>query len=299
MAQITKTGYVFVLDRRTGEPLHRVEERPVPNSDIPNEQASPTQPVPTLPAPFAMQRIKRDELFGLTPVDRLACRRRFDSLRYEGPFTPPSEQGTLQMPSALGGGNWGGAALDPRSNTLVVKTQNLATIIKLVPADIEETRDPGPPVEFLKKPLNQTPYRLDGEFFLSPLGIPCTPPPWGELVAIDLDSGEQLWRRPLGRYPLTGGIRTQESWGSPNVAGPLATAGGVVFIGAGMDSVFRAIDVATGETLWQDQDLPAPAMAVPMTYRHKGQQYVVVAAGGNALAETKQSDAIVAYRLSH
>ncbi len=297
VAQITKLGFVFMLDRRTGEPLHPVEERPVPKSNIPNERASPTQPVPVTPAPFARQQINPDDMFGLTPVDKLACRRRFDALRYEGLFTPPSEQGSIQLPSALGGGNWGGASLDPRSNTLIVKTQNLATIMKLVPADPAETRPTGPPVEFLKKPLNQTPYRLDGEFFLSPLGIPCTPPPWGELVGIDLDSGEHLWRQPLGRYPITDGVRTQASWGSPNVGGPLATGGGLVFIGAGMDSTFRALDTTTGELLWQDEDLPAPAMAVPMTYQHDGHQYVVVAAGGNGLAETKQSDAIVAYRL--
>ena len=155
----------------------------------------------------------------------------------------------------------------------------------------------GPPVEYLKKPLNQTPYRLDGEFFLSPLGVPCTPPPWGELVAIDLDSGEHLWRRPLGRNPV-GPFNTPEDWGSPNVGGPIATGGGLIFIGAGADSAFRAFALKSGEELWADTDLPAPAMAVPMTYMSGGHQYVVVAAGGNGLAGTVQSDAIIAYRLA-
>lgn len=297
LAQITKTGFVFLLDRRSGEPLYPVEEVPVPRSTVAGEAASPTQPRPIAPPPFARQRLQRENLFGVAFFDRIACQRRFDELVYEGLFTPPSEQGTLQFPSSLGGGNWGGAALDPRSNTLVVKTSNVASTVRLLAADPDEVRPVGPPVEFLKKPLNQTPYRLDGEFFLSPLGIPCTPPPWGELLAIDLDRGTQRWRRPLGRVPF-GPFRTPAAWGSPTVGGPLVTGGGLVFIGAGADAVFRAMDLETGAVLWEDDALPAPAMAVPMTYETGGRQYVVVAAGGNALAGTAQSDAIVAYRLA-
>lgn len=296
LAQITKTGYVFVLDRRNGEPLHPVEEVPVPQSQVAGELSSPTQPRPILPAPFARQSLQKSELFGLFYFDRKACEKRFDELRYDGLFTPPSEQGTLQFPSSLGGGNWGGAALDPRSNTLIVKTSNVASTVQLIAADPAVERPVGPLVEYLKKPLNQTPYRVDGEFFLSPLGVPCTPPPWGELVAIDLNSGEHLWRQPLGQNPV-GPFHTPAEWGSPTVAGPIVTGGGLIFIGAGADSTFRALDISSGEQLWADTDLPAPAMAVPMTYMAGGQQYVVVAAGGNGLAETAQSDAIIAYRL--
>lgn len=296
VAQVTKTGFVFIFDRLTGEPVHPIEERPVPASTIANEKASPTQPVPTLPKPFARQRLSADEMWGVTFLGARACRKRFEKLVYEGPFTPPSLAGTVQIPSALGGGNWGGAAIDPASGVLIVKTQNLATIVKLVPADIDEQRPVGPPVEFLQKPLNGTPYRLDGEFFLAPSGIPCTPPPWGELVAIDLASGKHLWRKPLGRYPVSV-LKTPEDWGSPNVGGPIVTGGGLIFIGAGMDNSFRAIDLDTGEILWEDRKLSAPAMAVPMTYSIDGVQYVVVAAGGNSIAGTEQSDELVAYRL--
>jgi quinoprotein glucose dehydrogenase len=296
VAQVTKTGFVFVLDRRTGEPVHPIEEVPAPPSSVPGESAAPTQPVPVLPKPFARQQMTEEDLWGIGYFDKRSCRKRFRQLRYEGIFTPPSVEGSVQMPSALGGSNWGGAAIDPATGVLIVKTQDLATILLLVPADINEERPAGLPHDFLKKPLNRTPYRLDGEFFLSPLGIPCTAPPWGEIVAIDLASGEHLWRRPLGRVQF-GFLRTPESWGSPNVGGPIVTGGGLIFIGAGMDSAFRALDLETGEVLWEDDDLPAPAMAVPMTYQIRGQQYVVVAAGGNALAETRQSDAIVAYRL--
>ena len=297
VAQVTKTGFVFVFDRRNGKPVHPIEERPVPASDVPNEKSSPTQPVPTLPQPFARQTIGDDDIWGLSVFDKRACEERFAKLRYEGMFTPPSVQGSVQFPSALGGGNWGGAAIDPATGVLIVKTQNLPSITRLVPADIDEVRPEGPPTEFLKKPLNGTPYRLDGEFFVSPLGVPCTKPPWGELVALDLAKGDHRWRKPLGRYPLAVG-RAPASWGSPNVGGPIVTAGGLVFIGAGMDTVFRALDLRTGDLLWEDSDLPAPAMAVPATYETGGRQYVVVAAGGNALAETKQSDAVIAYRLA-
>jgi quinoprotein glucose dehydrogenase len=297
VVQITKMGFVFVFDRRTGEPLFDIEEIGVPETDVPGERTAPTQPRPVKPKPFARQDISEEDIWGLTFWDRGQCRETFSDLRYDGLYTPPSLQGSLQLPSALGGGNWGGAAVDPHTGTLVVKTQNLATIIKLVPADIDEERPLGPPVEFLQKPLNGTPYRLDGEFFLSPFGVPCTPPPWGELIAIDLNSGDHLWRRPLGRIEI-GPFKTPKSWGSPNVGGPIVTAGGLIFIGAGMDSAFHALDMSTGETLWTDSALPAPATAVPMTYMIDGVQYVVVAAGGNGMAGTTQSDAVIAYRLS-
>ncbi|MFK7956333.1 MAG: pyrroloquinoline quinone-dependent dehydrogenase [Lysobacterales bacterium] len=296
VVQVTKTGYTFMFNRLTGKSIFPISEIAVPTSSIATEKASPTQPAPGLPAPFARQELSREDLWGITFLGKQACQKRFDQLRYEGLFTPPSIEGTLQIPSALGGSNWGGAAIDPGSGLLIVKTQNLASIIRLVPADPDKTRPAGSPLEFLKKPLNGTPYRLEGEFFLAPSGIPCTPPPWGELVAIDLSSGKQLWRRPLGRYPVSM-LKTPEEWGSPNVGGPIVTAGGLVFIGAGMDNTFRAISSKSGATLWEDKNLPAPAMAVPMTYQVDGTQYVVVAAGGNALAETQQSDALVAYRL--
>ena len=295
--QITKMGYVFVFHRITGEPIFAIEDIQVPASDVPGETASPTQPRPVKPAPFARQSLSRDEIWGLTAIDRESCLSQFDQLRNEGIFTPPSTQGTLQIPSALGGGNWGGAAYDQSRNLLIVKTQNLASVIKLVPADPNEERELGSPLEFLQKPLNETPYRLEGEFFVSSLGLPCTPPPWGELVAIDLSIGEQVWKRPLGAVPV-GIFSLSEDWGSPNVGGPIATASGLIFVGAGMDNAFRAIDSETGEELWIDDDLPAPVMSVPMTYELDGEQFIVVTAGGNALAETELSDAIVAYKLA-
>ncbi len=291
--QQTKMGWLFVFDRATGTPVFPIVERKVPASDVPGDVASPTQPVPTGIAPFAHQTLTRDSLFGLTPIDRAQCQQQFDQLRYEGMYTPPSIKEALLFPSALGGGNWGGAAYDPGSNLLIVKAENLATRIRVIPKDQPDAAYPGK--DYLNRPLVGTGYRIEGELFTSPLGLPCTPPPWGTLSAIDMDSGKLVWQMPLGRIQKVG-IKSPASWGSPNVGGPMVTAGGLIFVGATMDNEFRALDVANGRELWRTT-LPAPGMAVPMTYQVGGRQFVVIAAGGNARVGGAQSDALVAYAL--
>jgi len=202
------------------------------------------------------------------------------------------------FPSALGGGNWGGAAYDPGSNLLVIKAENLATVIKVVAKQDPAAEDKLPPRDYLTRPLQGTPYRVEGELFSSPLGVPCTPPPWGTLAAIDMDTGKLRWKIPLGQVRRAG-INAPESlgWGSPNVGGPILTASGLTFIAATMDSKIRAFETRTGRELWQSE-LPAPGMAVPMTYAVQGRQYLVIAAGGNAMVETRISDAVVAYTLA-
>jgi quinoprotein glucose dehydrogenase len=291
----TKMGWLFGFERDTGRPLWPIVERPVPASDVPGESAAPTQPVPQGMAAFARQTMRRDELFGLTPIDRAACQRRFDDLRYDGMYTPPSVRGSLLFPSALGGGNWGGAAYDPASNLLVIKAENLATVLRVIRKQDPAKEDAVPGKDYLTRPLQGTPYRIEGELFVSPLGIPCTPPPWGTLAAIDLGTGEIRWQIPLGQIRRAGvTVPRTANWGSPNVGGPIVTASGLVFIGAAMDQKLRAIDVKSGRELWTG-DLPAPGMAVPMTYLTGGRQFVVVAAGGSATAGTKTSDALVAF----
>ena len=293
----TKMGWLFGFNRLTGEPLWPIVEQAVPKSDVPGELASRTQPVPKGMAPFARQTLTRDSLFGLTPIDRLACRRQFDRLRYEGMYTPPSVQGSILFPSALGGGNWGGAAYDPTSNLLVIKAENLATVIKVVPKQDVTKEDQQAPKDYLTRPLVGTPYRVEGELFQSPLGIPCTPPPWGTLAAIDLASGQVRWKIPLGQIKRAGVTIPQGvQWGSPNVGGPITTASGLTFIAATMDAKLRAIDTATGRELWS-ANLPVPGMAVPMTYQAGGKQFVVIAAGGNAQVGTALGDYLVAYAL--
>ncbi len=297
VVQITKMGTVFVFRRDTGEPLFPIEERPVPASDIPGERASPTQPTPIGIRTFARQAFTADDVWGMTPWDRGKCRDMFQQLRYEGPFTPPSLRGSLLIPSNMGGGNWGGAAYDPSRNLLIVKSNNLGTIAKLVPLDSPEARGK-PDLSDRSRTMAGTPYRIESERWLSPWGAPCVPPPWGEITAIDLGSGETKWRHPLGQvsvgpYKL---FKAPAAWGSPNIGGPIVTGGGVAFIAATMDSMIRAFDIDTGRELWRDK-LPAPGMAVPMTYTAGERQYVVIAAGGNTLPATRLDDAIVAYAL--
>jgi quinoprotein glucose dehydrogenase len=293
----TKMGWLFGFDRGTGAPIWPIVDRPVPPTDVPGDRAAPTQPVPTGIAPFARQVMKREELFGLTPLDKLACQRTFDNARYDGMYTPPSVKGSILFPSALGGGNWGGASYDPKSNLLVIKAENLATLIKVVPKKDQKAEDAAPGVDYLTRSLVGTPYKVEGELFQSPLGIPCTPPPWGTLAAIDLDSGKLKWQIPLGQVKRAGvTIPDGAGWGSPNVGGPITTAGGITFIGATMDSRLRAIETATGKELWS-AELPVPGMAVPMTYAVNGRQYVVIAAGGNAQVGTKIGDYLIAFAL--
>jgi quinoprotein glucose dehydrogenase len=299
VAQITKMGTVFVFRSDNGEPLFPIQEIPVPQSDITEERTSPTQPRPLLPAPFSLQRITEDDVWGLTFWDRKKCLASFRSLRYEGPYTPPSLQGSLVLPSTGGGGNWGGVAYDPGRNLLVTKSQNYGFVFRLVPLNSEEARgkaDANP----MSREMIGTPYRVEGYRWLSPLGVPCTPPPWGELTAMDLATGETRWRIPLGQVSVGpfGMFKTPAAWGSPNIGGPAITGGGLVFIAATMDGRFRALDVETGSELWRT-DLPAPGMAVPMTYEAgpDRRQFVVIAAGGNVLAGTRLNDAIVAFAL--
>jgi quinoprotein glucose dehydrogenase len=293
IAQVTKTGFVYVLNRLTGQPLFPIEERAVPASDVPGETTSRTQPFPILPEPAARQHITRADLFGLTWLDRAACRATFDSLRYDGIFTPPSLRGSLEYPSSAGGANWGSAALDPDNQILIIRTQNIGSIIRLRPAAERQDRDSLSSSS--DRPLWGTPYLQKNGYFVSPLGIPCTPPPWGELTAIDLRTGKTLWKTPLGQF-RKGVLRLPEQWGSPGAGGPMVTAGGLVFVGASADPELRAFDSTDGKLVWET-GLPAPAITVPMSYRIDDRQFVVVAAGGSAFAGTKLSDAVVAYSL--
>ncbi|MEQ8508779.1 MAG: pyrroloquinoline quinone-dependent dehydrogenase [Rhodospirillaceae bacterium] len=292
----TKMGWLFTFDRDTGEPIWPLEEMPAPETNVPEDEAAPTQPIPTLPVAFAGQKINRDDLFGLTPFDKAWCQSEFDKMRYEGLYTPPDFREALLFPSALGGGNWGGAAFDPGSNTLVIKAENLASRLKVVPkgdtADEDVTR-----IDYLTRPLKGTPYAVEGEIFMSPLGIPCTPTPWGTLAAIDMNSGQMKWQIPLGqvkRFGIT--VPASFGWGSPNIGGPIVTGSGLIFIAATMDEKIRAIDLTSGDELWQ-ANLPYMGSSVPMTYMADGRQYVVIAAGGTSRVTENLGDALVAFAL--
>jgi quinoprotein glucose dehydrogenase len=302
--QATKSGMLFVLHRETGEPVFPVEERPVPASDIPGEEAFPTQPFTALTPPLSPHGMRLEDVWGIDDVERSACLAAVGGLRNEGIFTPPSTAGTLMLPSNIGGAHWGGVAVDPGRGIAVVPVNRVAAVLQLIPReefDLAASRaeDARLGFDFEYNGMVGTPYVMRRRILTSPSGLPCSPPPWGTLLAVSLETGARLWEAPLGS--MAGALepelaaRVRPEWGSPNLGGPIATAGGVVFIGAALDRSLRAFDVETGRELWRGA-LPASARATPMSYRlASGEQLVVVAVGGGDLFG--EGDHLVAFRL--
>jgi len=297
VAQATKMGLVYLLHRETGESLFPIEERPVPRSDVPGERASATQPFPTLPPPLVPHQLTPDEAWGLTPWDRGKCREALRALRYDGIFTPPSLQGTLLYPGGAGGTNWGSVAFEPERGLLILNTSRVPHTVKLIPrAELDAVREANPGEEIA--PQTGTPFGMQRGLLISPLGTPCNPPPWGQLHAIDLATGAIRWEVPLGTTRDLAPVPIGLALGTPNMGGPIVTAGGLVFIGAAMDDYLRAFDVASGRELWKGR-LPAGGQATPMTYRlgEDRRQYVVIAAGGHGKMGTRLGDSLVAFAL--
>jgi len=293
---VTKTGLVFVLDRDTGEPFLPIEERAVPQNPVDGEVLSPTQPFPVNTPPVVPNILDPNDAFGVTLWDKRACAAKLNALRHEGLFTPVSEQGTLLYPFTGGGANWGGSAYDPTRNLMIINMNSAGHAVALH-KEINRKSDleaPGHADEFA--PMEGTPYGMTRTLVASPLGLPCVPPPWGILAGVDLDSGEIVWRKPLGttRDLAPGGISLK--FGVPNFGGPIVTAGGLTFIAATMDNYLRAFDSETGEELWKGR-LPAGGQATPMGYSWEGRQYVVIAAGGHGMSGTTLGDYLVAFAL--
>jgi len=290
--QTGKSGMLFVLDRTTGKPIFPVEERPVPPSSVPGEVASPTQPFTALVPPLVPLQYSAADAWGPTPEAKAACHDILAALRNEGPFTPPSIQGTLSQPGNIGGAHWGGVATDERRGLAVVPVNRVPAVIQLIPAqgfngDSLYREDAARGIknwEYTR--MAGTPYVMRRRIIIGPAGVPCTPPPFGALVAVNLGTGAIQWNVPLGTF---GGAP-----GSPNLGGPIVTAGGLVFIGATLDRAFHAFDIETGRELWTAA-LPAGARATPMTYEAGGRQFVVIAAGGSDVWGT--GDAIIAFAL--
>jgi quinoprotein glucose dehydrogenase len=292
LAITTKMGNVFVLDRLSGTPLQPVEERPVPKSDVPEEEAWPTQPFSAVDA-MVPQKLTADQAWGKSPEDREWCRSRIAASRNERIFTPPSVQGTVAFPGNVGGVNWGSAALDPKKHLLVMNTNRLPFWVKLIPQEKlhdEYTQHTGDRLHGEYGRQRGAPYAMYREPLLAPGGLPCNPPPWGAVSGVDLETGKKIWETPLGS--MAPGLNS----GSPNLGGPMVTAGGLVFTGAAMDTYLRAFDIDTGKELWK-AELPASAQATPMTYSVGGKQYIVISAGGHGKLRTKQGDTVVGFSL--
>lgn len=299
VVQATKTAQLFVLHRETGEPLFPVEERPVPDSDVPGEQAWATQPFSSLPT-LSPDRVSAENAWGVTRWDRMRCRDAMATLRNDGIFTPPSLEGTLVVPSNIGGAHWGGVAYDPERQIVVVPVNRIAGVVQLIPRERHDPARAEPGWEYGL--MRGTPYVMRRRLLLSPLGLPCTPPPFGALVAVSLETGRKLWEVTLGTTRDLLAARTfvplAFRWGTPNLGGAIVTSGGLVFIAAAFDDYLRAFDIETGRELWKGR-LPAGGQATPMTYRlgAMSRQYVVVAAGGHGRAGTTRGDHVVAFAL--
>jgi quinoprotein glucose dehydrogenase len=303
LVQNTKQGLIFVFNRATGEPLVPIEERPVPQTGkVADEKLSPTQPFPVGMPPLVAQSFSPDDAWGFTPIDKWMCRRRVEELNYGPIYTPVSEKGTIFSPSAGGGPNWGGGGFDPKSQVMVVPVNRVPMVLTLIPAEQSKTTESSETESLMAMtfPLTGSPYHYRVEPLLSPLGSPCSEPPWAALIAVDMKAQKILWQVPLGSIdkmlPVSPPWEMDLNFGTPGAGGPLVTAGGVVFIGYTLDNRFRAFDLRTGEVLWQT-DLPAAGTAVPVTYEAGGEQFVVIPAGGHSMYQSTLGDSVVAYKL--
>ncbi|WP_346842315.1 glucose/quinate/shikimate family membrane-bound PQQ-dependent dehydrogenase [Metapseudomonas otitidis] len=291
----TKQGSLYVLDRRTGQPIVPVKETPVPQGAAKGDFTAPTQPMSALnlmPPP-----LRERDMWGGTPFDQMLCRIQFRSLRYEGIYTPPSEQGSLVYPGNFGVFDWGGIAVDPVRQVAFLNPNYMAFTSRLIPA--EHARDEPARKSEIEgvQPNTGAPFGAVLAPLLSPLGLPCQSPPWGYVAGLDLTTLEIAWKHKNGTVRDSSPLPLPLPMGVPSLGGPIVTAGGVAFLAGTLDQYLRAYDLRTGEQLWQGR-LPAGGQATPMTYTGKdGRQYVLVVAGGHGSLHTRQGDYVLAFAL--
>jgi quinoprotein glucose dehydrogenase len=335
VAQITKMGMLFMFDRVTGAPLFGLEERPVPQSTVPGEKTSPTQPFTVKPPPLARMSLKRSELpTSISPEHTAYCAALWDKYKLEdsAPYTPwKLNQDIVMFPGAIGGGNWNGVTYDRKNALIITNVMNAGQWGHLEqvkpgeggrggrgggrggnPGGPPPVAPPGggpprggPPGGGVavggndNAPSARSPYRKvtpeGGRFWEPNLRYPCNEPPWGELIAVSANTGDIVWRVPLGEFEAleTRGIKT----GTASLGGAISTAGDLVFIAATIDGYFRAFDARNGQVVWKTK-LDAPGHTIPSTYMGRdGKQYVVITAGGGGFLRSPTADAVIAYRL--
>lgn len=300
-----KTGMIWVLDRQTGKPLTKVEELPMPQGNIPDEQYTRTQPHSTEMPNIGNQLLKESDMWGATPFDQLMCRISFKSMRYDGLFTVPGTDVSLSFPGSLGGMNWGSISFDPNNQYMFVNDMRLGLWVQMIPQDNSKAAASkgGEAVNtgMGAVPLKGTPYGVNKNRFMSPLGIPCQAPPFGTLSAIDMKTRKIVWQVPVGTVQDTGpfGIkmRAQMPVGMPTLGGTLATQGGLVFIAGTQDYYLRAFDSASGKEVWKAR-LPVGSQGGPISYvsPKTGKQYILISAGG-ARQSPDRGDYVIAYSL--
>lgn len=301
LVQPTKQGELFVLDRRTGTPINAVTEEAAPQGAARGDHTAPTQPKTALS--FDPPKLRGRDMWGATMFDELACRIAFRRLRYEGRFTPPSTGGSLIYPGNFGVFNWGGVAVDPIRQVAFTTPTYLAFVSTLVPRPNDTAlmvQSDGPPKGALPA-LNENfgaPFAIKLGPFVSPLGLPCTAPPWGYVAGADLAKGKLVWKHRNGTVRDLAPVPLPFRMGVPNLGGPIMTAGGVAFLSGTLDDYVRGYDVTDGKQLWQAR-LPAGGQATPMTYSGTdGRQYLLVVAGGHGSTHTKAGDYVIAYALA-
>ncbi|MBZ9698716.1 pyrroloquinoline quinone-dependent dehydrogenase [Mesorhizobium sp. CO1-1-9] len=299
LMQATKMGFLFVVDRRTGKDVWPIDERPVPGGDgsVQGEVYAPTQPFPTKPAPL-LDQSKKPPIWRIADVVGLGeCSRLWDNLSYRGMYSPPTHkgEGVLAYPDSAGGVQWGGVGFDPSTQTAVVNFSHVVQSIKLYPRDEYQRLAGDSGNEQGYYPQEGAPYGMSLHNALNWLGMPCWAPPFGEIAAIDMTTGDVKWRRPMGASQKWG-FYMPESLGSVTIGGPAVTAGGLIFIGGSMDAKVRAYSLANGQELWSNI-VQAPAVANPAVYEYRGREYVVFVAGGNTILKDQVGDQVAAYAL--
>jgi len=314
LVQPTKRGEMFVLDRATGEPIFPVSEHRVPTRGaIPGERVAPAQPFSDAMPSFRGPDLTEGQMWGLTPIDQLECRIAFRRASYDGTMTPPRFGPSLSSPGFLGGSDWGGVAVDPARQVMIVNSNRMANILRLIPRTEADRMGVKPrfaesagqePTGEIRGILPQlgTPAAAEIAPFLSPLAAPCQQPPWGHITAVDLTSGKVIWNHRIGTARDSGplGVRSgiPLTIGTPSMGGTVTTVTGLFFLSGTQDHYIRAISVSDGRVLWRSR-LPSGGQANPMTYmsRASGRQFVAVAAGGHQIALGKSDDYLIAYAL--